>query len=187
MWKKITLPVTGCSIRKLRYCNRKLQSVSYLAIALSLASKLETPGGQYAVRVRRQQPIGIDPPDTMAVPNANAGLPPSTEELLRYSRAADLQALQQVPLNVLRAYCHQQLQCAVSDGDFKDAAEGEDIRVRATTPHTTTKQADLFEQQKAETQARDLLIGFMAEDNVSMETLNKIQSTEFLSKQVSHH
>ena len=112
---------------------------------------------------------------------------PSTEELLRYSRAADLQALQQVPLNVLRAYCHQQFQCAVSDDDFKDAAEGEDIRVRATTLHTTIKQADLFEQQKAETQARDLLIGFMAEDNVSMETLNKIQSTEFLSKQVSHH
>jgi hypothetical protein len=27
----------------------------------------------------------------------------------------------------------------------------------------------------------------MAEDNVSMETLNKIQSSEFLSKQVSHH
>ena len=123
----------------------------------------------------------------MAVPNANAGLPPSTEELLRYSRAADLQALQQVPLNVLRAYCHQQFQCAVSDDDFKDAAEGEDIRVRATTLHTTIKQADLFEQQKAETQARDLLIGFMAEDNVSMETLNEIQSTEFLSKQVSHH
>jgi hypothetical protein len=90
--------------------------------------------------------------------------------------------LQQVPLDVLRAYCHQQFQCAVSDDGFKGG-----IRVRATTLHTIIKQADLFEQQKAETQARDLLIGFMAEDNVSMETLNKIQSTEFLSKQVSHH
>jgi hypothetical protein len=70
---------------------------------------------------------------------------PSTAEelLLRYFRAADLQALQQVPLDVLRAYCHQQFQCAVGDGDFKDAAEGEDIRVRATTLHTITKQAEI--------------------------------------------